>query len=229
MVERIGNAGASVSKDLALEEEDTIALMLDGQRIRARQDETIWQAARRHGVSIPHGCLSSAPEFRPEGNCRLCVVEVEGYRTLQPSCLMRVSEGLVVRTDSERALQAQRTVMELLLTEAAIDPLSECGRVASAMELAGSRFPLADMHPPRDESHLGIAVDLSKCIHCMRCVQACREVEVNGVIGMAGRGRTMHVVFDFGDPMGSSTCVSCGSCAQTCPTGAITFKAPPND
>jgi formate dehydrogenase major subunit len=180
-------------------------------------------------VTIPYGCLSSAPDFRPEGNCRLCVVEVEGYRTLQPSCLIRVSEGLVVRTDGERVVRAQWTVMELLLSEATIDPLSECGRVASAMELAGSRFPLADTHPPRDESHLGIAVDLSKCIHCMRCVQACRDVEVNGVIGMAGRGRTMHVVFDLDDPMGQSTCVSCGSCAQTCPTGAIAFKAPPDD
>ena len=83
-----------------------------------------------------------------------------------------------------------------------LSPLSECGRVASAMGLTGSRFPLSDAHPTRDESHLGIAVDLSKCIHCMRCVQACREVEVNNVIGMAGRGRTMHVVFDFDDPMG---------------------------
>jgi formate dehydrogenase major subunit len=138
---------------------------------------------------------------------------------------MKVSEGLVVRTDSERAVQVRRTVMELLLADAAIEPLSECGRVASAMGLTGSRFPSSDAHPPRDESHIGIAVDLSKCIHCMRCVQACREVEVNNVIGMAGRGRAVHVVFDFGDPMGQSTYVSCGSCAQACPTGAVAFKA----
>ena len=231
MVKRIGKAGAPASRELSPDEQerDWIAFTLDGRRVRARRDETIWHAARRHGVTIPHGCLSSAPDFRPEGNCRLCVVEVEGYRTLQPSCLMKVSEGLVVRTDSERAVQARRIVMELLLADAAIDPLSECGRVASAMGLTGSRFPSSDTHPPRDESHLGIAVDLSKCIHCMRCVQACREVEVNNVIGMAGRGRTMHVVFDFDDPMGQSTCVSCGSCAQTCPTGAIAFKAPSDD
>lgn len=180
-------------------------------------------------MTIPHGCLSSAPDFRPEGNCRLCVVEVDGYRTLQPSCLMKVSQGLVVRSNSERAVQARRIVMELLLADTAIEPQSECGRVASAMGLTGSRFPLSDAHRSRDDSHLGIAVDLSKCINCMRCVQACREVEVNNVIGMAGRGRTMHVVFDFDDPMGQSTCVSCGSCAQTCPTGAIAFKAPPDD
>ena len=204
MVERIGKAGAPASRELSSDEQerDSIAFTLDGRQVRVRRDETIWHAARRHGVTIPQGCLSSAPDFRPEGNCRLCVVEVEGYRTLQPSCLMKVSEGLVIRTDSERAVHARRLVMELLLADAAIEPLSECGRVASTMGLTGSRFLSSDTHPPRDESHLGIAVDLSKCIHCMRCVQACREIEVNNVIGMAGRGRTMHVVFDFDDPMG---------------------------
>ena len=231
MVERIGKAGAPVSRGLSPDEQErnSIAFTLDGRQVRVQRDETIRQAARRHGVTIPVACLSSAPDFRPEGNCRLCVVEVENYRTLQPSCLMKVSEGIVVHTDSERAVKARRIVMELLLTDAAIEPQSECGRVAAEMGLTTSRFPRSDTHPPRDESHLGIVVDLSKCIHCMRCVQACREVEVNNVIGMAGRKHTMHVVFDFDDPMGSSTCVSCGSCAQACPTGAIAFKAPSDD
>lgn len=231
MVKHISKVGAAVSRELSpdKQERSLIAFTINSREVRAWRDETIWHAARRHGVTIPHGCLSSAPDFRPEGNCRLCVVEVEGYRTLQPSCLMKVSEGLVIRTDSERAVQVRRTIMELLLADATIEPLSECGRVASAMVVTGSRFPFSDAHPPRDESHLGIDVDLSKCIHCMRCVQACRDIEVNNVIGMAWRGRTMHVVFDFDDPMGQSTCVSCGSCAQTCPTGAIAFKAPPDD
>jgi formate dehydrogenase major subunit len=94
------------------------------------------------------------------------------------------------------------------------------------MGVTASRFPRSAVRQVRDDSHPGIAVDLAKCIHCMRCVQVCREVEVNDVIGMAGRGHMARIVFDFGDPMGQSTCVGCGSCAQACPTGAITFKKP---
>ncbi len=204
--------------------EEVIVFTLNGQRVSAHPHETIWLAARRYGVTVPHACLSLAPDFRPDGNCRVCVVEVEGYRTLEPSCLMKVSEGLVVHTDSERAVQARRIIMELLLAEAEIDPGSECGRVATAMGIATSRFAPPSAQSTLDNSHPGIAVDLAKCIHCMRCLHACREVEVNNVIGMARRGHTARIVFDFDDPMGQSTCVSCGSCAQACPTGAIAFK-----
>lgn len=152
------------------------------------------------------------------------MVEVEGFRTLQPSCLLKPADGLVVRTDSARARMARRIVMELLLADTVIAPESECGRVAVEIGIFESRFPTSAAGRPPDHSHPGIAVDLAKCIHCMRCVQACREVEVNNVIGMAGRGHSAHIVFDFNDPMGRSTCVGCGSCAQTCPTGAISFK-----
>jgi formate dehydrogenase major subunit len=202
-----------------------VSFTLNGRGILAHIGEIIWQAARRHGVIIPHACLSRAADFRPEGNCRLCMVEVEGFRTLQPSCVLRVSEGLVVSTDSERAERARRLVMELLISDAAIDPESECGRVAAEMGICQSRFPRPAVGPAPDDTHPGMTIDLAKCIHCMRCVQACRDVEVNNVIGMAGRGHWARIIFDFGVPMGQSTCVGCGSCAQACPTGAITFKA----
>lgn len=208
---------------------DKVTFTLDAQRIEADVGETVWQVAWRHGVKIPHGCLSLAPDFRPEGNCRLCMIEVAGFHTLQPSCMLKAAEGLVVRTDSERARRARRLVMELLMAEAGIDAGSECGRVAGEMGIATTRFLKSGGRFLRDESHPGIAVELSKCIHCMRCVQACREVEVNNVIGMAGRGRSMRIAFDLGDPMGRSICVGCGSCAQACPTGAISFKAQGNE
>lgn len=198
-----------------------ITFTLEGQEVTAGPGERIWDVAQRHGIDIPRACLSIGPDFRPDGNCRLCVVEIEGYRTLQPSCLLRVVAGMVVHTDSERARHARRVVMELLLAEGAIDPDSECGLAARAMGVVTTHFPRATDPPSPDRSHPGIAVDLGACIRCMRCVQACREVEVNDVIGMAYRGARTKVVFDLDDPMGESTCVSCGSCAQACPTGAI--------
>jgi formate dehydrogenase major subunit len=202
---------------------DGPSFTLDDRPLTAKAGETIWQAACRYGLAIPRACLSTGPDFRPDGNCRLCVVEVEGYRTLQPSCLLRVGAGMIVRTKSERARHARQLVMELLLAEGAIDPDSECGRLARAMGIAMSRFPPTGNRPAPDRSHPGIAVDLAACIRCMRCMQACREVEVNDVIGSAYRGARTKVVFDLDDPMGASSCVSCGACAQACPTGAIRF------
>ncbi len=204
---------------------DPITFILDGREVEAAAGETIWQVARREGTEIPHLCYADEPGYRPDGNCRACMVEVEGERVLSASCLRRPSPGMKVATGNERSVAARRTVMELLLAdqterEVAHDPNSRLWQWADRMGVSGSRFPAREALPP-DPSHPAMRVHLDACIHCNLCVRACREVQVNDVIGMAYRGHGSKVVFDFDDPMGASTCVACGECVQACPTGAL--------
>ena len=204
---------------------DTVAFTLDGRDVTARPGESIWQAAARHGADIPHLCWSTAPLYRADGNCRACMVEIEGERVLAASCIREPTDGMTVSTTSERATTARNMVMELLLAdqpprESAHDPASRLWRWAEEMGVRESRFP-ARTRPAPDASHPAMAVNLDACIHCNLCVRACREIQVNDVIGMAYRGRHARIVFDFDDPMGQSTCVGCGECVQACPTGAL--------
>jgi formate dehydrogenase major subunit len=200
---------------------------LDGRAVTAEPAETIWKVAQRLGITIPHLCFRDAPGYRPDGNCRACMVEIEGERVLAPSCVRKPTEGMKVKIGSERAVAARRMVFELLAADqppraSAHDPDSSFWRWAEAVGVsaAASRFPRRHAPPP-DRSHPAMAVQLDACIQCTLCVRACREVQVNDVIGMAGRGAHEKIVFDFDDPMGESTCVACGECVQACPTGAL--------
>ncbi|MBX6424439.1 MAG: formate dehydrogenase subunit alpha [Variibacter sp.] len=203
-----------------------IKFILDGREVEARDGETIWQVAQREGIAIPHLCYLPEPGYRPDGNCRACMVDIEGERVLAASCIRKPTPGMKVNTASERAKAARAMVFELLLADQperatkAHDPSSKFWGWADRLGIATSRFPLRDAPPP-DRSHPAMAVNLDACIHCNLCVRACREVQVNDVIGMAGRGAHQSIVFDFGDPMGQSTCVACGECVQACPTGAL--------
>ncbi len=204
---------------------DPVRFTLDGRVVTAAPDETIWQAAKRHGVDLPHLCYTPEPGYRADGNCRVCMVEIEGERVLAASCIRKPTEGMVVGAATERAVRARNMVMELLIAdqppiESSHDPKSELWDWAEAMGQTDSRFP-ARRAPAPDLSHGAMAVNLDACIHCTRCVRACREVQVNDVIGMAGRGARNKIVFDFDDPMGESSCVACGECVQACPTGAL--------
>jgi formate dehydrogenase major subunit len=204
---------------------EVIQFNLDGQGVEAPADETIYQTARRYGIELPRLCYSPEPGYRPDGNCRACMVEIEGERVLAASCIRTPTPGMNVHTDSDRAKTARRTVIELLLAdqparEVAHDPASHFWRTADGQRLARSRFPRRAA-PVADRSHPAMAVNLDACIQCTLCVRACREVQVNDVIGMAGRGLSEKIVFDFDDPMGTSTCVACGECVQACPTGAL--------
>ncbi len=203
----------------------TVKFTLDGREIEAFQGETIWQAAQRHGTSIPHLCYAPEPGYRADGNCRACMVEVEGERVLAASCIRLPQDGMVVKSASERAEKAREMVFELLVADqpkrdVAHDPESKFWTWASDMGVTESRFPARESWQP-DISHPAMAVNLDACINCTLCVRACREVQVNDVIGMAYRGHGSKVVFDFDDPMGDSTCVACGECVQACPTGAL--------
>jgi formate dehydrogenase major subunit len=207
---------------------DKISFHLDGRAAEAQLGETVWQVAKRMGITIPHLCWKEAPGYRADGNCRACMVEVEGERTLAASCIRLPQPGMKVHTASERARGARNMVMELLLADQpklpeAHDRAAPFWKWAKTMGIETSRFA-RDANPRPDLSHPAMAVNLDACIHCNLCVRACREVQVNDVIGMAWRGAHEKIVFDFDDAMGASTCVACGECVQACPTGALMPK-----
>ncbi len=199
---------------------------IDGRSVTAHQGETIIECAARHGIDIPHLCYT--PGLRADGNCRACVVEIAGERVLAASCCRQPQAGMQVRSDSERARRAQKMVVELLCADVSATVYkadSELARWSSFLGVGQPRFT-ARVQPATDDSHAAITVNLDACIQCTRCVRACREVQVNDVIGYAGRGASSAIVFDLGDPMGQSSCVACGECVQVCPTGAL---APAHD
>lgn len=214
----------------------TVEFKLDGKTVHAYEGETIFKAAARHGVDIPHLCYKDG--LRPDGNCRACVVEVKGERTLAPSCCRNATAGMEVQAQSERALKSQKMVLEMLLSDMPDagykwnekDESLQHGELsewAARMEVQvrPELKALRREQPKADVSHPAMAVNLDACIQCNRCVRACREEQVNDVIGYAMRGSHSEIVFDLNDPMGDSTCVACGECVQACPTGALMPKS----
>ena len=213
----------------------TIEFTLDGRTVTAQEGETILAVADREGLAVPRLCFQEG--MRADGNCRACVVEIEGERVLAPSCCRSVSAGLQVQTASERAKKSQRMVLEMLLADLPdaghkwVDgdanlphgELSAWAKAEGVVPRAALRA-LRREQPLADLSHPAMAVNLDACIQCTRCVRACREEQVNDVIGYAMRGAASAIAFDLGDAMGESTCVACGECVQACPTGALMPK-----
>ncbi|WP_299601641.1 formate dehydrogenase subunit alpha [uncultured Tateyamaria sp.] len=207
---------------------DKVTFTLDGQEVQAEAGMTIWEVANGRGLVIPHLCHKPAPGYRPDGNCRACMVEIEGERVLAASCIREPADGMVVTTNSARAESARKMVVEMLVADqperdVAHDKSAHLWDMAEMNGVSESRFPKLEEGriPLLDDSHVAMSVNLDACIQCGLCVRACREVQVNDVIGMAGRGHDAYPTFDFADPMGESTCVACGECVQACPTGAL--------
>jgi len=206
----------------------TVTFTLDGKSVTAEDGESIWDVAKREGTLIPHLCHADKPGYRADGNCRACMVEIDGERTLAASCIRTPAEDMVVSTDSDRAERARKGVIELLMADQperddAHDRSSHFWAMADLQDVSDSRYPALETQrvPLLDDSHVAMRVNLDACIHCNLCVRACREVQVNDVIGMSFRGHDAEITFDFNDPMGQSTCVACGECVQACPTGAL--------
>jgi len=210
----------------------TVEFKLNDQTVVGFEGESILNAAKRHGVDIPHLCYKEG--MRADGNCRACVVEIKGERTLAPSCCRNVTPGLEVLSQSLRAKKSQEMVLELLLSDMPEDghKWTEAGQHGELSDWAQAMNVTVrpELHSLRreqasaDVSHPAMAVNLDACIQCNRCVRACREEQVNDVIGYAHRGAHSQIVFDLQDTMGSSSCVACGECVQACPTGALMPK-----
>ncbi|MEM7403811.1 MAG: formate dehydrogenase subunit alpha [Pseudomonadota bacterium] len=205
---------------------EAITFELNGESVEAAPGESIWQVAKRVGTSIPHLCHADEPGYRSDGNCRACMVEIDGERALAASCIRKPTAGMKVSSVSQRADSARKMVFEMLLADqpqrdVAHQHDSHFWHWSDALGLSDSRFPARAKIPGGDASHPAMRVQLDACIQCNLCVRACREVQVNDVIGMAFRGAGAKIVFDQDDPMGVSTCVACGECVQACPTGAL--------
>lgn len=204
--------------------EPMVSFTLDGKGVLAFPDETILQVSQRLGTQIPHLCYKDG--LRADGNCRACVVEIEGERTLAPSCCRKPSEGMKVNTQNDRARKSQKLVLELLqsdIPEKVYKIDSELTLWSNFLKVGKSRFTSREA-VANDESHPAISVQLDACIQCNRCLRACREEQVNDVIGFSFRGSKAAITFDFDDKMGDSSCVGCGECVQACPTGALSNK-----
>jgi formate dehydrogenase major subunit len=204
-----------------------IKLTIDGKEIEVKEGTTVLEAAEAAGVYVPTLCHH--PQLTPYGGCRLCMVDVEGARTLQPSCTMPATDGMVVNTKSQKVLDARKFVLTLIFSERNHFCMycqvsgGDCELQNRAYDEGMTHWDLQPNWTPYevDASHPTIVLDNNRCILCRRCVRACGELVGNHTLGFEERGAKSFLVADYDVPLGESSCISCGTCVQICPTGAL--------
>ena len=205
-------------------------LSIDGKMVTAREGETLLQVARDAGVRVPTLCQLDG--ISDVGACRLCLVEVKGWRKLAPACVTPVAEGMAVETQTPRLHEYRKMIVELLFAErnhvcAVCVANNNCELQSMAIALGMDHVRFDYLHPACevDVSHQRFGLDHNRCIMCTRCVRACDEVEGAHTWDVAGRGTNCRVVTDMHQQWGESkTCTSCGKCVQACPTGALFWQ-----
>ena len=203
-----------------------IVITINGSKLSGREGMTILEVARENGIDIPTLCYS--PELIPIGACRICVVEVEGSKTLVGSCHTPVTQEMVIYTHSPQVLEARKAMVELLLAShpdncLVCDKANRCElrKIAADLEVGLPRFKSRKRYYPIEDVSPYIVRDLSKCILCRRCIRACSEIKKADVFAMAYRGFDSKVVVDLDQPLDKDICRDCDVCISLCPTGAL--------
>ena len=198
-----------------------VMLTIDGQPITVNGDATILQAAGALGIDIPTICYHEA--CTANALCRMCIVEVEKQRLLQPACVAQVREGMIVHTRSERVERSRRTILEMLNSAVDLSDAPEIQAQMAEYSAQPDRFPDAARRTPApiDDNPMYIR-DYAKCVLCWRCVQVCAEdAQYTFALSFDGRGFETQIGTFFDAPMPATTCVFCGQCVGVCPTGAL--------
>lgn len=201
-----------------------VTFFMDGKEVNAEENKTLLEIARENSVDIPTICFHEATTAN--ALCRICVVEVEGQRVLQPACIVKAASNMKVQTRSEKVIRARRTILEMLASTMDLSEAPEIQIMMYEYGASSSRFPDAERRQPevKDDNPMFVR-DYSKCLLCWRCVQVCAEdAQYTFAINFDGRGFETQIGTFFDRTIPETSCVLCGQCVAVCPTGALKPK-----